>query len=140
MLKVAETDREIEGCFDVMSELRPHLVREEFVALVRGMQTQGYRLAFVEQDGAVVAVAGYRIATSLHLGKHLYLNDLVTTARARSGGHGARLIGWLRDQARDADCGFFDLDSGTQRVRAHKFYFEQGFHISSFHFSEELVD
>ena len=140
MLKVAETDREIEGCFDVMSELRPHLVKDEFVPLVRSMQSEGYRMAYVEEDGAVVAVAGYRISTNLHLGKHLYLNDFVTTAPARSGGHGVQLLGWLRRLAVDSGCKTFDLDSGTHRGRAHKFYFEHGFVIASYHFSERLTD
>ena len=32
----------------------------------------------------------------------------------------------------------YHLDSGTQRGEAHKFYFNQGFTITSYHFSEQL--
>lgn len=140
MPRIAETDEEIENCFEVMSQLRPHINRADFLSLVRQMKSEGYRIAFFQEEGKVVAVAGYRILTNLHLGKHLYINDLVTSDDERSRGYGERLIKWLRTQARSARCGFVDLDSGTHRVRAHKFYYEQGFAIASFHFSEGLGD
>jgi GNAT superfamily N-acetyltransferase len=138
--QVAKTDEEIEGCFDVMSELRPHLKRDEFLSRVRQMESEGYRMAYIEEKETVLAVAGYRIFTNFYLGKHLYVDDLVTSTRARSKGHGQALIDWLRNHARSTGCDFFDLDSGTQRGRAHKFYFEQGFTIACYHFVEALDD
>ena len=136
----ARTDAEIQKCFDVMSELRTHLKRDEFLDTVRHMESEGFRLAYIEDDDAVVAVAGYRIYTNLFLGKNLYVDDLVTSAQARSRGYGEQLINWLRDKAKQADCRAYHLDSGTQRGQAHKFYFNQGFTISSYHFSEQLTD
>ena len=140
MPQIAQTDEEIQGCFDVMSLLRPHLVRAEFLRSVREMQAEGYRLAYLADGGKVVAVAGYRVVTNFHMGRHLYVEDLVTAAEARSRGHGDELLRWLSDEARSADCGFIDLISGVQRVRAHKFYFERGFGITNFHFSQKLND
>lgn len=140
MPQIAETDEEVENCFDVMSELRPHLTRDEFLPLVRQMELEGYSMAYIQEGDEIVTVAGYRVSTNLHMGKHLYINDLVATSDARSKGYGAEMIRWLRDKAKSCGCSFFDLDSGTQRGRAHKFYFEQGFTIDSYHFSEKLVD
>lgn len=140
MPEIAETDEEIESCFDVMSELRGHLKRSEFVSLVRNMESEGYRMAYVQEAGQVVAVAGYRISTNFYMGKHLYVDDLVTAGHARSKGYGEELLEWLRAQARAAGCKFLDLDSGVQRGRAHKFYFENGFTIASYHFRESLGD
>lgn len=136
--RVAETDADIGRCFDVMSELRTHLVRENFLDTVRGMMDEGYQLAFLEEGDEVVAVAGYRVYTNLFMGKHLYVDDLVTAEQARSRGFGEKMIHWLRDEARKEGCNHFHLDSGTHRGRAHKFYFQQGFTIASYHFSEEL--
>ncbi len=136
--KIAKTDGEIAGCFPVMAELRPHLKGDSFVELVRGMETQGFRLAFIEDRKHVVAVAGFRIFTSLFAGKNLYVDDLVTTSESRSAGYGKILLDWLRTVAQEADCGWLHLDSGTQRHRAHRFYFMQGMQISSFHFSQKL--
>jgi len=121
-----------------MSELRTHLTKEEFVPLIRQMESEGYRLVYLEEDGQVVAAAGYRIFTNLILGKNMYVDDLVTTRKLRSQGSGAKLISWLRDNAKAAGCKFFHLDSGTERHRAHKFYVSQGLTVSAFHFTEDI--
>jgi len=138
MPKQATTDIEIENCFDVMSELRTQLKKGQFLSTVRHMETEGYKLAFIEDGGKVVAVAGYRIYSNLFMGKHLYVDDLVTSENARSKGHGEQLIKWLRNVAKEEGCNFYHLDSGTHRGTAHKFYFNQGFTIASYHFSEQL--
>ena len=138
MPKQAITDEEIENCFDVMSQLRTHLNKEKFLSTVRHMETEGYKLAFKEDKGVVVAVAGYRIYSNLFMGKNLYVDDLVTLKNSRSRGYGEQMIKWLRDEARKENCNFYHLDSGTHRGEAHKFYFKQGFTIASYHFSEQL--
>ena len=134
----AKTDEEINACFDVMLELRPHLEREGFLPTVREMEQSGYQLVYLQDDTNVVAVAGYRIAINLFMGKHLYVDELVTSKDHRSRGSGERLIDWLRELAIAENCSHLHLDSGTHRGRAHKFYFEQGFTIASYHFSEPL--
>ncbi len=140
MPKDAKTDAEIQKCFDVMSELRTHLTRDDFLETIRHMESEGFRLAYIEDVEGVVAVAGYRIYTNLFLGKNLYVDDLVTSAGARSNGYGKQMVDWLRDKARKAECRSYHLDSGTARAQAHKFYFNQGFTISAYHFSEQLID
>ena len=135
----AESDAQIARCFAVVSELRPHLDEAAFVAMVRGMQQQGFQLAYIEDGGVVVAAAGFRIFTSLFMGKNLYVDDLVTSGSSRSRGHGKTLIDWLRNMAIENNCTHLHLDSGTQRDRAHRFYFRQGMNIASYHFSEKLI-
>ncbi|MDB9999100.1 GNAT family N-acetyltransferase [Porticoccaceae bacterium] len=139
MPRRAITDNEIDSCFNVMAELRPHLKRSDFVATVRAMEADGFCLAFIEQEGEIVAAAGYRICTNLFMGKHCYIDDLVTAESHRSKGFGEQMIDWLRAEAKAADCQVFHLDSGTQRDQAHKFYFSQGLTIASYHFSEALT-
>ena len=136
--RIADSDDEIAKCFAVIAELRTHLDESSFVGRVRGMQDDGYRLAYVEDGGAVVAAAGYRIHATLFMGKNLYVDDLVTSEKNRSQGYGKVLIDWLRAVAKDSDCNYLHLDSGTQRHRAHRFYLRQGMDIASFHFSEKL--
>ena len=136
--RIADSDDEIAKCFAVIAELRKHLDESSFVDMVRGMQDDGYRLAYVEDGGAIVAAAGYRIHTTLFMGKNLYVDDLVTSEKNRSQGYGKMLIDWLRAVAKDSDCNYLHLDSGTQRHRAHRFYLRQGMDIASFHFSEKL--
>ena len=139
MPRRAITDSEVENCFNVMAELRPHLSRSDFLATVRTMEADGFCLAFIEHEGEVVAAAGYRIYTNLFMGKHCYVDDLVTAETHRSNGFGEQMMDWLRTEAQAADCKVFRLDSGTQLDQAHKFYFAQGLTIASYHFSEALA-
>ena len=138
MVKTAQSAAEIEKCYNVLAELRPQIRRETFLSLVREMGKEGYRLAFIEVDDQVVAVAGYRVCTNLYMGKHLYVDDLVTSSKNQSQGYGTQLITWLRQEAEKAQCSFFVLDSGVHRGAAHRFYFNQGFTIACFNFSERL--
>jgi GNAT superfamily N-acetyltransferase len=137
-IALAETDAEIARCFPVMHQLRPHLVERDFVARVRRMQPTGFLLAALEEKGAVRAVAGYRYMDKLFCGKTLYVDDLVTHTAARSQGHGGRLLTWLAEQARANACVELELDSGVQRFDAHRFYFRERMHVSSYHFVRPL--
>jgi len=113
-------------------------VRELFLAQVREMEKDGFRIAYIEEDGEVVTVSGYRIYTTLFMGKNLYVDDLVTSEQHRSKGYGEEMINWLRGIGRENGCNYLHLDSGTQRHAAHKFYLCQGLSITSFHFAEQL--
>ena len=135
---IATRDEEIDRCFPVMVQLRPHLARREFVERVRRMQGEGFRLVALEQRGVVRAVAGYRIFDLLFCNRTLYVDDLVTDQDTRSHGHGRMLLAWLKDRARAEGCEEFTLDSGVQRAGAHRFYFREGLHISAYHFSMDL--
>ena len=119
-----------------MKELRPHFQEaDKFVEQVSRQQGDGYLLAFVEADGEVRAVAGYRFLESLFSGKFLYVDDLVTRETDRSRGFGGVLLDWLIDQARALSCENLELDSGVQRHDAHRFYLVKRMKISSYHFS-----
>jgi GNAT superfamily N-acetyltransferase len=137
-VRLAETASEIERCFPVMAHLRPHLVAGEFATRVEAQQAQGYRLAYLEDEGAVVAVAGFRVMEVLATGRTLYVDDLVTDETRRSRGHGKTMLDWLQAYARDAGCATFSLDSGTHRQEAHAFYFRERMRVTSFHFAKKL--
>jgi len=133
-IQIATTPTEIDRCLPVMSQLRPALIAAEFVSRVQAQQAEGYQLASLEYDGAVVSVAGFRIQNMLSSGKTFYVDDLVTDAVARSQGHGEAMLQWLIALAREAGCNSFSLDSGTHRQEAHAFYLRHRLRITSFHF------
>jgi GNAT superfamily N-acetyltransferase len=133
-IKIAESEEEIRRCFPVMKQLREKLSAEEFAKRVAEQGREGYKLAFLERDGQVVAVAGFRIYNMLATGRTMYVDDLVTDANARSQGFGEALLKWLIELSRKQKCETFSLDSGTHRRRAHRFYFVQGMHIANYHF------
>jgi len=135
---LASTDKDIAVCYSAMSELRPHVAEDEFVFRVRSQEKFGYRLAMGKEGGTVVAVAGFRIGASLAWGRFLYVDDLVTSGTHRSQGYGAAFLSWLRNYAVAAGCRQLHLDSGIQRIDAHRFYEREGMSKVAFHFVEQL--
>jgi lysophospholipase L1-like esterase/GNAT superfamily N-acetyltransferase len=139
-IHIVDTDDDIAACFPVMAQLRPHLAPDEFVARVRRQMAEGYRLACLREGDDVLAVAGYRVSEDLAGGKFLYVDDLVTDASRRSRGWGAVLLSWLKNEAQRHGCVYLDLDSGTQRPDAHRFYLREGLTLAGYHFLRKLGD
>jgi ribosomal protein S18 acetylase RimI-like enzyme len=137
-IRIAKTDAEILSCFPVLRQLHEHIAEAAFVAQVRQFQSSGYQLAFCEGDGAVRSVAGFRFGESFGWRRYLYLHEIVTDGDARSQGHGARLMAWLMERAREHGCDTFHLDSRVTRNAAHKFYLNEGFTINAYHFRIEV--
>ena len=138
-IRIAATDEQIARCHSVMAELRPYLDASQFLNQVkRQMRDAGYKLAFLEENGVILAVAGYRVAEMLAWGKAMYVDDLVTTSQRRATGCGSRLFDWLIEHARQGECDQFHLDSGVQRFGAHRFYLHKGMDINCHHFALTL--
>lgn len=137
-IELAQTDAEKLACFPILKELRTHLEEAEFLPQLKRLETQDYQLAYVEDKGRVVAVAGFWLSEAFAYGKYMHVYDLVTSETARSAGYSKALIDYLKDLAREAGCLQLHLDSGVQRFRAHKFYLREGFVIASHHFQQAL--
>ena len=138
-MKIASSDEEILGCFDVLYELRPDMDKGSFLNTIRSMQNQGYILAFLAENGEVVSVAGFRVYFDLSVGGNaLYIYDLVTAEKHRSKGYGEKLVMSLKSHANKENCTCIHLDSNTSRHGAHRFYLRNGLHIGAFHFLEIL--
>ena len=137
-IDIAVSDAEISACYPVMRELRPHLGEAEFVTRVRRLQEGGYRLVCLRVDDAPVAVAGIRMGENLAWGRFLYVDDLVTAEGQRSKGYGQALLEWIKHYAEEARCGEIHLDSGLQRLGAHRFYEREGVPKTGFHFAVSL--
>jgi GNAT superfamily N-acetyltransferase len=122
----------------VLLELRPQLTAESFDAIYREGYPQGLRFLAAYEGSRCVGVAGWRLVALTHLGRKLYVDDLVTTAATRSAGVGHALLAELEIRARAAGCAALDLDSGVQRYDAHRFYFRERLSITAHHFGKAL--
>jgi GNAT superfamily N-acetyltransferase len=80
------------------------------------------------------------VGDNLALGRYLYVDDLSTVPAARQQGHARDLLSWLHQEARRSGCRYLHLDSGvgSDRVDAHRLYFNAGYRISSHHFGREV--
>lgn len=137
---IADTDEKIAACFPVMHELRPHLKdAAELVERVKRQQKEGFVLAYAAgAEGVPAACMGFRRQERLVHGPLIYVDDLVTSATGRSRGYGAVLLDWIEALAKGEGRKVVDLDSGTHRTEAHRFYFRQRYSITAFHFQKKV--
>lgn len=138
LIQLAESDTQVLGCFSTLSQLRPHLEQEKFLAQLQRQKQNGYQLAFIKVNDQVVAVAGFCVSESFAWGKSLYIYDLVVDETMRSQKYGQHLFSWLIEYAKLHHCERLHLDSGVQRSDAHRFYFQQRMKIDCYHFSLNL--
>lgn len=120
----------------VHRQLRPHL--KDYVGRMKEIFADYGRMRVCVVGDKVAGVAVYRIYENTHEGRRFYVDDLVTDENERSGGVGHTLLADLQELARKSGCNTFALDSGTQRTRAHRFYFREDMFITSFVFKKEL--
>jgi len=118
-------------------QLRPQLPRD-YVATMQRIFEQGGRLAVAVTVDDVIGVVVWRSYENTVSGRFLYVDDLVTDEGRRSLGVGHRLLVHCESIATQLDCATVVLDSGVQRVRAHKFYFREGYSIGAYNFSKRL--
>jgi GNAT superfamily N-acetyltransferase len=137
-VKIANTEEAILKCWEAIKELRPHLDAESFVPLVKEMISEGYTLAFIEQDEKAASAIGFRYLQFLFNGKHFYIDDLSTLPQYRGKGFGAKLLDYVAEKAAANGYKIITLDSGYQRNDAHRLYLNKGFTLSSHHFAKKI--
>jgi len=121
----------------VHRQLRPNLPPLYAQAMAE-IFADSARMCVAAVDARVCGVAVYRFMRNTHAGLKMYVDDLVTDCAQRSRGIGHALLVHLEQVARERGAHSLDLDSGVQRQQAHKFYFHEGFVITSFSFRKAL--
>jgi len=128
----------LERAAAVHRELRTALPANYWTKMQRVFAGGGRMVVAAERD-AVCGLAVWRVHENTAIGVHLYVDDLVTAGAQRSLGVGHALVQWLEQRARELSCVALVLDSGTQRTRAHRFYFREGLAVVCFNFSKDLA-
>jgi hypothetical protein len=138
-MSVAIVDVELDSpwllkCERVHRQLRPHMPANYAEKMARVYRDGGRMCAAVRGED-VVGVGVHRVYENTFEGLQMYVDDLVPNESARSSGVGKALLDHMQSIASARGCVGFGLDSGTQRERAHKFYFREGLVITAFHFT-----
>jgi GNAT superfamily N-acetyltransferase len=121
----------------VHRQLRPDLAADYATKMARVFAGGGRMLVAAEGESAR-GVAVWRCYENTAYGRQLYVDDLVTDEACRSQGTGKAMLAECARLAAELECVALTLDSGTQRQRAHAFYFREGMPIVSFHFAKRL--
>ena len=67
-INIAETDKQIQLCYDVMQKLGPHIIKTEFITRIQYQQEDDYRLAFLADGYSIVALTGFRLYKNIAWG------------------------------------------------------------------------
>lgn len=137
-IMLATNEKEIKRCWDVMKALRPHLVEQEFVSTVVEMISEGYHLAYIEEEEQVVSAIGFRFQQFLFNGRHCYIDDLATLPGKTGKGYASKLIDYVVALSKQKGLKSVTLDSGFNRLDAHRLYLQKRFEIASLHFSKKI--
>ena len=119
--------------------LRPAL-SEDYLGEIDQLAGEGTMLAQLWDEGAVRAVALWRVFNTTYCGRRLEIDDLVTDPDSRSKGYGHILLSWLEARGAALGCPTLTLNSATKRMDAHRFYFRERYVVRAFHFVKILGD
>lgn len=136
---IVQSEADLKRCYPVMKELRTHLSLEDYLAIYKDTHTQdGYEIVAVEDQGQILALMGYRFLSDFIRGRHVYIDDLVTTEMARSKGLGAQLLKYAEDVAKKSGCKSLRLCTGVENELGVKFYERNGWTKRAYAFSKKL--
>lgn len=138
---VAKNKADLERCFPVMKELRPHLSLEDYFSIYENAhKNDGYEIVAVEENNQILAVMGYRLLSDFVRGKHIYIDDLVSSESVRSQGLGAELLKYAENKARELNCKSLRLCTGIDNERGVKFYENNGWTKRAYAYTKKLKE
>ncbi len=136
---IVKNRSELEKCFPVMKELRPHLTFADFISIYEDAhRNDGYEIVAIEDDNNILAIMGYRILSDYVRGKHVYIDDLVSSESVRSKGLGAELLRYAEGVARDLNLKTLRLCTGIENDRGVSFYERNGWIKRAFAYTKKL--
>lgn len=134
-----KTPEGLEQCYPILKELRDTLTFQEFISIYEAAkQHDDYTLVGAFEGSQCVSVMGYRILFDFVHGKHLYIDDLVTTASHRSKGIGAKLLAFAEEHAKELRCKGLRLCTGVDRKDSQRFYENNGWKARAFAYKKQL--
>lgn len=130
---------DFERSFPVMKELRPHLNFSEYIEIFeQANKSDGYQIVAVEVQEQIVALMGFRFLSDFVRGRHLYIDDLVSTESARSQGLGAELLRYAEQVAFKSGCKTLRLCTGVENERGANFYERNGWTKRAFAYTKKI--
>ena len=120
---VAHSEEDLARLYPVFKELREGLEFPDYLTTYHQAHQENHLVMVgLEVEGEIVAVMGYRILIDFTHGKHLYIDDLVTTIQRRSQGFGELLLNYAKQQAKTLGCRALRLCTGVDNLQAQRFY------------------
>jgi len=131
---------ELEKCYPVMKELRKDLTLSNFLSMYEKAHAEnGYQVIVAKNEaGAIVGVMGLRILNDLVHGRHVYIDDLVSSEKFRSKGLGSLFLVHAESYARENDCTNLRLCTGIDNENGKRFYERNNWSIRAVVFKKKI--
>ena len=141
-IKTAQTQSDLENMYPLLVELRPHLTYENFLdSYNNAHKNDQYELVGFYEDDNLIALIGYRVLYDFVRGRHLYIDDLITSVTVRSKGLGAKVLEFAEEKAHELNCtGGLRLCVGLENTRGIKFYEKNGWKARTFAYTKKIHD
>ncbi len=134
-----KTKSELESCFPVMKELRPHLKFDDYMSIYdEAHKSDRYEIVAISENNQILALMGYRILSDYVRGKHIYIDDLVVSEKVRSKGLGAELLKYAESIAKENGCTTLRLCTGVENERGVIFYERNGWTKRAYAYTKKL--
>lgn len=143
MITISEikSSAELEQCYPILKELRENLTFQDFISIYEAAkENDHYTFIGAFDDERLIAVMGYRILFDYVHGKHVYIDDLVTTVSYRSKGIGAKLLKYAEAVAKELNCKGLRLCTGVDRKDSQRFYENHHWNARAIAYKKSLGD
>lgn len=135
----AKDKNDLERFYPVMKELRKDLALSDYLVICEmAKATSGYEMVAIEENRQILAVMGYRVLYDFVHGKHLYIDDLVSTEAHRSQGLGSKLLNYAENLAKELGCKGLRLCTGIENELGKKFYEREGWNLRAVVYKKKL--
>ncbi len=138
-LRHLTTKNEMLEAFPLVNLMYKKMTQDEFSsALDQMISLSNYQMVAAFQGEKMIGVSGYWIASMLYCGLYLQASNIVVADEFRSKGVGKKILNFLEEKAKTANCKKIVLDSYTENKQSHPLYFRENFYIRGFHFMMDL--
>jgi len=84
-------------------------------------------------QGELIGIRGIRLMTRHHIGKSAEVDHVVIHPDYRNQQLGKKFFEWIHDQLQKMGCEAVELNTSADKRKSHKFYYNEGYEIFSFH-------
>ena len=131
---------EMLSCLNVLTELYPSLSKAEYNSQLDEMIPHNYFQVGAFEGAKCIGLSGVWIGNKLWCGKYLEIDHIVVAEEYRSKGIGKLIFDFMKQLAKEENCGSLALDSFTFNHQSHKLFFKEDFIIKGYHFVNILDD
>ncbi len=140
-LRELSTKEDLEKAYLVLKELRISLSFQDFIATYDAARNaDAYTIVGAMKDKSPIAIMGYRILFDFVHGKHLYVDDLVTSSSQRSKGIGAELLRYAETEAIRLGCHGLRLCTGIANEAGRRFYEREKWEMRSVVYKKKVAE